>query len=65
MAKWYVELKICEGCGTLWIRSQGQGVYCRECVSWLAEFPAPLRRSRRGRRPSASRTAGVCVGGAR
>jgi hypothetical protein len=45
-----VQLKVCEGCGCLWYRTQSQGtVYCRECESKLKEFPEPESRKRRGR----------------
>lgn len=37
-----VYLKICEGCGVLWLRtSVAAGVYCRGCSTKLAEFPPP------------------------
>jgi hypothetical protein len=37
-----VYLKICEGCGSLWLRTgEGAGVYCRGCSVRLADFPAP------------------------
>ena len=44
-----MELKVCEGCGVLWLRagcpgpgiSLHQNVYCKRCVCVLAEFPAP------------------------
>jgi Zn-finger nucleic acid-binding protein len=50
-----VELKYCERCGGLWLRSQGtDGVYCASCRVRLAEMPDPgepspckARRSRR------------------
>jgi len=58
-----VELKVCEGCGALWLRAAGQGVYCRWCALVLSEFPV-VRRSRRGRKRRVVRTA-VCAGGAR
>jgi len=58
-----VELKVCEGCGALWLRAANRGVYCLACVVRLSEFPAP-RMSRRGNRRAATRTA-VCVGGGR
>lgn len=45
-----VELKVCEGCGTLWVRSLVCGVYCNRCEVLLADFPKPLSRKRRGRR---------------
>jgi hypothetical protein len=45
-----VQLKICEGCGCLWFRSQCQmTVYCRECDEKLKDFPSPESRKRRGR----------------
>jgi hypothetical protein len=45
-----VHLKICEGCGCLWYRTQNQGsVYCRDCRVKLREFPSPESRKRRGR----------------
>ncbi len=45
-----VQLKICEGCGCLWYRTQAQGsVYCRRCETKLKDFPTPESRKRRGR----------------
>ena len=45
-----VTLKVCEGCGTLWIRKQtGFGVYCSPCADLLKDFPDPLTRRRAGR----------------
>ena len=44
-----VQLKVCEGCGALWVRSLVCGVYCKHCRVLLAEFPKPLSRKRRGR----------------
>lgn len=45
-----VQLKICEGCGSLWYRAQThEGVYCRECEVKLRDFPSPESRKRRGR----------------
>lgn len=52
MKELHVELKVCEGCGGLWLRSREletarRGAYCNSCVRWLAEFPAPKQtRSR-------------------
>ena len=46
-----MSLKICEGCGALWLRAPGAGVYCMRCVAIFEEFPNPRGRSRRGRRP--------------
>jgi hypothetical protein len=70
MKDFRVELKVCEGCGALYLRETGlstmkknsktesDGVHCRGCAKWLSEFPAPRRRQ------TAVRTA-LCVGGAR
>ena len=45
-----VQLKVCEGCGSLWYRSQTQqGVYCKLCEVKLKDFPTPESRKRRGR----------------
>jgi hypothetical protein len=46
-----VFLKICEGCGVLWLRSEAaNGVYCYGCASKLAEFPPPNPGKCRNRR---------------
>jgi hypothetical protein len=51
----HVELKVCEGCGALWLRAKvANGVYCRRCTATLAEFPAP--RGRRTRSPKRTMT---------
>ena len=44
-----VQLKVCEGCGCLWLRAENQGVYCCNCQVKLKDFPAPETRKRRGR----------------
>ena len=45
-----MELKVCEGCGGLWVRDKRvDGVYCRHCDAVLAEFPVPLERRPPGR----------------
>jgi hypothetical protein len=59
-----VELKVCEGCGGLWLRTLGDGVYCRGCAAWLSEFPAPAYRGGRGKRRKTERAARL-AGGAR
>ena len=65
MKDFRVDLKVCEGCGALWLRAGTKGCTAAVVRSELAEFPA-VRRSRRGRkRKSVVRTAAVCVGGAR
>ncbi len=46
-----MDLKVCEGCGGLWIRNGREaGVYCRYCAVILAEFPAPRVKRATGRR---------------
>jgi len=66
-----VELKVCEGCGALWLRAGAiAGVYCKRCVKVLAEFPAAKgRRSgrlARGPRHGVANVAQpVVAGGAR
>jgi hypothetical protein len=44
-----VDLKVCEGCGALWLRTMPGRVYCRRCAPLLADFPAArgLRRTSR------------------
>ncbi len=45
-----VMLKVCEGCGTLWIRKQtGSEVYCGPCTAVFEQFPDPKTRRRPGR----------------
>jgi hypothetical protein len=45
-----VTLKVCEGCGTLWLRSQASAaVYCMHCAERLKHFPDPKTRRRPGR----------------
>ena len=45
-----VMLKVCEGCGTLWIRKQAaSGVYCAPCTAVFEHFPDPKTRRRPGR----------------
>lgn len=46
-----MNLKVCEGCGALWLRAeQTTGAYCRRCAERLAQFPAPIRKKKRGKR---------------
>ena len=44
------DLKVCEGCGGLWVRAAEEtaGVYCRHCRPLMADLP-PRRRLRPGR----------------
>jgi hypothetical protein len=66
-----VQLKICEGCGSLFYRAQSEGtIYCRGCEVKLRDFPTPESRKRRGRpgrKGTIARIWGVAeaVGGAR
>jgi hypothetical protein len=40
----HLELKVCEGCGILWIRGVNiDCVYCAACARQLVGFPAPRR----------------------
>jgi hypothetical protein len=44
-----VELKYCEGCGALCLRSAADAIYCAECEKKLAVIPkssAPDRKRR-------------------
>ena len=64
------ELKVCEGCGALWVRTNAaDGVYCGGCSTRLREFPAPRGKRAGGRRRKAhvvgSGTAVACKGGLR
>ena len=45
-----LDLKVCEGCGALWLRrGVMDGVYCWGCAKRLAAFPAPRARHAGGR----------------
>jgi hypothetical protein len=60
-----VQLKVCEGCGGLWFRTQSEDVYGRCCAGKLAQH-AKARPERRGR-PKRHRMAmsqAVVMGGA-
>lgn len=61
-----MDLKVCEGCGMLWLRSALEArVYCRRCTVKLAEFPAVRARHIQVRKPRINRALQVCAGGAR
>lgn len=46
-----MDLKVCEGCGALWLRAgTTEGVYCRGCAKRLAQFPAPRVHKRKSKR---------------
>ncbi len=58
-----VELKVCEGCGALWLRAgNSSDVYCRRCVGIVADLP--VRKRLRTPKPLIP-TASACAGGAR
>ena len=57
-----VQLKVCEGCGNLWFRTQSvEEVYGRCCAGKLAQHARALPERRRGRR----RQEQALTGGAR
>lgn len=59
------DLKVCEGCGGLWVRTgEAAGVYCRHCGPRMAELPV-RRKVRPGRPCRASRVSNMEQGGAR
>jgi len=65
-----LELKVCEGCGALWLRVGSiNGTYCSGCSRILAGYPQPKGRHAGGRpRTRLARTAGCAAahqGGAR
>jgi len=40
-----LELKYCERCGGLWMRTQGTGeVYCPPCAEQMSDLPAGRKR---------------------
>jgi hypothetical protein len=50
-----LHLKICEGCGRLWLRNHTvSDVYCHQCTVHFSDFPAPRSRRPKGR-PSRER----------
>ncbi len=62
-----VTLKVCEGCGTLWVRRRAVGVYCGPCARLLENFPDPKTRLLPGRpkKARAAEEALAYAGGAR
>jgi hypothetical protein len=34
-----IELKVCEGCGVLWLRAVSGGRYCQGCAKWMSDGP--------------------------
>ena len=50
MSQSCLHLKICEGCGRLWLRNHtASEVYCRLCTVHFSDFPAPRSRRAKGR----------------
>jgi hypothetical protein len=64
-----IDLKVCEGCGALWLRTLAGRVYCRRCAPLLADFPAALglrpKTRMATRRPVPFARAAQTAGGAR
>lgn len=64
-----LNLKVCEGCGALWLRTERDGgIYCKRCTPILAELPPSRRRGTRPapiRRRHAVRPGLALVGGVR
>jgi hypothetical protein len=41
-----MNLKVCEGCGALWLRANlNGGIYCKRCTPKMAELPPSGRRA--------------------
>jgi len=50
MSQSCLHLKICEGCGRLWLRNHTvSDIYCRQCKVHFSDFPAPRSRRPKGR----------------
>jgi hypothetical protein len=64
MKDFRVELKVCEGCGALWLRAADRGAYCRGCTLRLADLPMQRVRTSKEQRVTKVR-AMACAGGAR
>jgi hypothetical protein len=56
-----VQLKVCEGCGSLWFQAEQGGVYCERCVRRLKDFPAPGSRRLRRLRSHSPKKDGSCT----
>ncbi len=53
-----LQLKVCEGCGSLWFRSRvAATVYCYTCAVKLSVFPVSGAERRPGRKTKHSRMA--------
>lgn len=61
-----VQLKVCEGCGGLWFRTQSANeVYGRCCANKLAQHAKAIPERRRGRRPQRHDELALLQAGAR
>ena len=61
-----VDLKVCEGCGALWLRAGiANGVYCKNCVGAIADFPIPKGRRAASKTRARRRPVAVLAGGVR
>jgi uncharacterized Zn finger protein (UPF0148 family) len=61
-----VKMKVCEACGALWYRRDGDlSPYCGGCEIKLRDFPTAESRKRRGRKPKKRELTGaeVCFEG--
>jgi hypothetical protein len=59
-----VQLKVCEGCGNLWFRTQSaEDVYGRCCASKLAQHAKPRPDQRRTKRHAMALRQAVMMGG--
>jgi hypothetical protein len=56
-------LKVCEGCGALWLRRSIDGVYCAPCVRQLSYFPSARGKHAGGRPSRSGRILTRCGGG--
>jgi len=60
-----LQLKVCEGCGGLWLRTQSRtDIYCFSCSIKFRNLPKPTMR-RRGRPCKNTTHAMTVAGGAR
>ena len=55
-----LELKYCERCGGLWVRSLGCGeIYCPPCAIEMADVASPGRRRNSPRLPGNHKSEGI------
>jgi predicted metal-binding protein len=60
-----VQLKVCEGCGNLWFRTQSaEEVYGRCCASKLAQHAKARQEQKRSKRHAMALRHAVMMGGA-